>query len=749
MILSKYLTAVLIIFCCSKVISQQLSYKEARLVVVGIGTQNKGIAFIYNGNTYTGPTKHPVTLIKDSVHLNSYYSTVKQEGKLIICKATIKTEAGSVFDVTDKYSSDSLGFRLDREIKVAKDNPADLWFNSFFTLRTAVKSELDDFEFFAPGIWYKDNNYLSSNALASDYSHHYFYFREDRLPLPVVMRRNKVSGATVTLIHSNAFPRTFNKDFGLSRIVDERMQFGALGFSQLNEKNAITFMFPGSEGEKTYISARRIHGRENKQWALRSHPVKKVVSHRYQLIVRFSNSKTYPQAVSEAWRTAYKAYDPIIHKENMQHVYQEEIKLLNDYWRNINGAPGWPFSIYIPNGNVRAYNYQMGFIGFQLPNAYYLLRSGLENGNAEMIKKASLVVDFWVNNSLTAQGLPKPWVTPNIDQPAEWRKYPSYMRISGDGMEGALNAWSIMKKHGIDKPEWLEYCENFGEWLVKNQNPDGSFYLAYDWWDKAKISNDNKHTSTNVIRYLLALYKVTRKTQYLNAALKAGDFSYDFIHDDYLYVAGVIDNPRVKDRESGQQALYAFLSLYDVTADQKWLNAATQAAYYTETFIYAYNVPMAEGDSLTDFPSQKSTTGQTLIATGHSGVDNGISFSSFQYYRLYLLTGDRHLLDISKMLMYNTLQTMDLDGKMGYKYAALQTEAFSLVGGTRGHSVRQWLAWNTAAVLDPLLRFKDAFNEFDIEKLEKLPIEERLNMSRAYAKSFGLSQQTEAADGKN
>ena len=175
------------------------------------------------------------------------------------------------------------------------------------------------------------------------------------------------------------------------------------------------------------------------------------------------------------------------------------------------------------------------------------------------------------------------------------------MRVAAGAMEGMMGAWNIMKKHGINKPEWLSYCKKYADWLVRNQEKDGSFYLRYDW-RTGKPTHDSKYTTTNIIRFLIELYSVTQDKRYLDTALKAGEFSYDFIHHDYLYVGGVIDNPNVKDRESGQMAIYAFLALYDVTSDAKWKEAAIQAARYTETFMFAYHVPMAINDTLTDFP---------------------------------------------------------------------------------------------------------------------------------------------------
>ena len=712
----------------------QLVSGKARLTATK-ETDGFGILFSFGNSLYpTLDEQAPVVLEVDSVRLTGRYTRMKKTGNILTGEAELTTRNGTLFQVSDTFSVDTRNgsFTMGRGVRIGHPNEADKFFNSYFGLRYKQKNRLDDLEFFAPGIWYKDNKSLRPNSMAGDYSDRYFYFREDRLPLPLVMWRSREDGQMLTLSHAYAYPETFFEEKGLPRIVDERMQVASLGFMQ-EDRTAMVFCFPGNEGEKTYVG--RTQG---KAWAFRSHPVKKGVRHQYRLAISFSTAPDFAGAVQLAWKTVYDSYHPLVVSQDIHQVYYEEIRLLDHYWRNIGGAPGWPFSVYLPDGNARAYDYQMGFIGFQTANAYYLIRHGLETQDRALLKKGTSTIDFWAKEAQLENGLPKSWVNPYIDKPFEWRKYQSYMRIAGDGMEAVLQAWSALKKRGINKPDWLSFCDHFGQWLVKNQNEDGSYYLRYDWWDGSRPSNDSKYTTTNVIRFLVELYYVTDNRQYLDAALKAGGFSYGFIQHDYLYVGGVIDNPNVKDRESGQQALYAFLALYDITGQQKWLDAALQAAAYSETFMYAYNIPMATGDTLTDFPRHRNTLGQTLIATGQSGVDNGMSFSSFQYYRLYLLTGNTHLLDASRQMMYNSLQTMDMDGKMGYRYKALQTEAFSLAGNTRGNSVRQWLAWNTAAVMDPLCRFSDAFRETDLSILNKLPLKTRKKMSQDYGKTFGL-----------
>lgn len=678
-----------------------------------------------------------LTLEVNAETLNGYYSSVKEEQGSLVCAAKLKSSHGTIFHVKDVFTPDTENhFRMDREVTVDKAGKGDDYFNSYFGLTLQRTTHINDFEFFVPGIWYRNNESLRRGSLASDYTDHYFYFREDRLPLPLVSAREKASGLAIDMIHLNANPETFYGENGVNRMVDERMQFGSLGFTE-TDSHSILFVFPGIEGETTYVG--RLPEQKRKGFAYRSHPVQAGLKHSYALTFGFNRTKNFPDLVETVWKQAWTKYAPAVHKVDVKDAYEASIEVLDAYLLNLNGAPGWPFSVYLPNGIARAYNYQMGFIGFQISNAYFLLRKGLETDNQEYIRKASEVVDFWVDNSQLESGIVRPWADAYVDRKATWRDYEAYMRVTGGGMEGMMGAWNTLKKHGVDKPEWLAYCKNFAGWLIRTQEKDGSFYLRYDW-RTGKPTHDSKYTTTNIIRFLIELYSATQDKQYLDAALKAGEFSYDFIHHDYLYVGGVIDNPNVKDRESGQMAIYAFLALYDATGNEKWKEAAIQAARYTETLMFAYHVPMAINDTLTDFPKDVSIVGQTLIATGHSGIDNGLAFSSFQYYRLYLMTGDTHFLEVAKIIQNNTLSIMDLDGDMRYRYRGLLTECFN-PQSNRGHSVRQQLPWNQASILEPMHRFMDAFGEWDIDVIEQWPMTKRQEMIERYARTQGLEKE--------
>jgi hypothetical protein len=112
-------------------------------------------------------------------------------------------------------------------------------------------------------------------------------------------------------------------------------------------------------------------------------------------------------------------------------------------------------------------------------------------------------------------------------------------------------------------------------------------------------------------------------------------------------------------------------------------------------------------------PKGGTTTGLSLIATGHSGADLFLAAAPFLYYRLYVETGDAHYAAIARLLLYNTKQAMDTHGSLGYGHPGLCTEALSLAP-PRGHGVNTWLPWLTWAMIDPLVNLQDGFGGMDI-----------------------------------
>lgn len=684
----------------------------------------------------------PITLVVDGEVVSAAYSDCTQENGALCCRGEAISANGSRFMVTDIYRLHmNSGIELQRTVEIGNASAWDDSFNSLFGLVVGRKSDFGKYEFFIPAVWYK-----SSFTPAGNLPPHIpqknddcFLYRNDRLPLPVVMSRNPEDGFTLSIIQKAPESRTVMADRTGSR-VDRGYQFGSLGIRKQDNRIQMLFAYPGTE-----------EGRRG-GFGARSHPVHPNVRHAYTLELSFSRTPDYAAAVKQNWERTFECYDPEIHKTDSEQVYKGLIETLLGYYvpsvrtGGIYDEPGFPFQVSLKDFRPMGIDYQMGFVGMQVATGYYLYREGVEKGDRETLNKGKDVLDFWSGKSLTGLGYPRCWYDPKKDGTVgRFRKHSTLRTITG-GMESLLEAWCFARRNNIYNPVWIGACRKFGEWLTANQNPDGSWYFAYDHTrivnGRHPATNENKFLTICVVRYLVNLYLATNDSKYRDAALRAGEFCYERIHNEYAYVACVTDNPQTIDSESGQMALNGFLSLYDLTGDRRWLAAAEQAATYTETWVYMHEIPVEEDCNIpVVVPKERSMVGQHLIAVGQVAADLGFAWNSFNFYRLYLITGDEHYLKVARIAAHNTRQTMNWDGSLyPGQPRGLQLEAFRVTVPRRGRGVLTTLNWNYAAHLDPMTRFKDAFGSCDIERIDKMPREElqRLNVRYAAVQSADL-----------
>jgi len=654
------------------------------------------------------------------------YSTVDYSRGNLYCNGTVMAQNGLIFDFTDTYSvyDDSCCFKMERNVTIRPPGDTTLGFASRFGLPTVSESTMQEHDFFAPGVWYGDNANVPDHAIAGDYNDEYFFFRETRLAAPFFMMMNRSNGSTLTIAHTQPDPRSVSGEYHLERVINDSIQFGSLGV-QKNPRPMPGFLFPGSEGEKNYIVGRR---RSEVKWAFRYHPIKPGIRHEYQILIKLDDYSNFDEALKHTWRYFFNHYRPPVITSEISKVYHDGVALLEKYCQDYNGTWGIPFAIHL-DGTIRDIDFYMAFVGGQLLSAYHLINYGFSENLPHFVDKGKAVIDFWVDHSYDgANGkdrLPHTWYQPvkharfhggMWDNEKFWRPGPSYLRVLGEGHLAVLRAYRVMQKNNIEEKSWLIWIRRFGDWLCAHQNEDGSFYRAYEVTGEPAIRT--KYNTTHAIPFLVELFKFTGNESYKTAALAAGRYSWDHIHLKSAYIGGTPDNPDVMDKEAALLAFDAFMALYDLNGESRWIDAAAKAATFAETWNYIWDIPMIPGDREAKIFDQINTAGLSLVATGHSYADYYNSFYSYQYYRLYLLTEDRHFYETAKFLLHNTKQLLDTDGSKGYGNPGLQTEGIVLAG-RRGSGADVWLSWVTLAHIDPLSKLLDEFGTMDISKTEE------------------------------
>lgn len=725
-----------------------ISSDKANLTILEIDENQFGVEIQLNNDPAIYDQYNPIAVevyTNDQVNTwyESSYSSIEDMGDdTFKCTGTITSANGSVFSFTDIYSVyDATGtFEINRSVEVLNVNENDLGFSTRLAFQRSSVGNMNDYDFFVPSIWYKDNADVSNNALATDYNDYYYWFREDRMPLPLFMLHEKDNGVTFSVFHKDPDGSTFKGEDGLNMVIDGRMKFASMGM-QNNSQPLVGMLFPGSEGERTGIYGMSTE----KRWAKRSNPVTLGYEQHYKMALRLTEEPDYVTALQNTWATYYKISDPALYEVDLEKVYKGQIEVLDQYWRSIKDAAGLPFQVKL-NGvlaNESDYNYRMGFVGMQIPNAWLMIREGLKTQDAELLSKGEQIADFWAFNSISLTGAPKMWYDPYIER---WRDPEVFIRDIGDGMIGLLRAWSVEKQYGHDKSQWLDACVRVADWLIDVQGADGSYYRTYNYNTGEEIQR-SKNCTSQIIPFLSEVYFVTQDERYRDAALKAGAYIYTDIMDNFRYIGGAVDNPNIPDKEAASMALRAFWALHDLENDQQWLEGVMQTVYYYQTWVFSWDVPIPADDNNAIFPKTRSMTGQSQIATGNHASDTYAAIDAFGFYRAYLHSGDEHLLRFSEFLLKNTKQFInwDMEDPIPGFAPNFMGEAMN-VTIPRGHGVEVYLPWSTYNQLEPIVLLEDVFGFKDISAIQSLPIEEQNILMQQYATNHGL-ERGEAIEG--
>jgi hypothetical protein len=251
------------------------------------------------------------------------------------------------------------------------------------------------------------------------------------------------------------------------------------------------------------------------------------------------------------------------------------------------------------------------------------------------------------------------------------------------------------RKKGREHPDWLAWCQQFGDWLIPQQRADGSFPRSWN----AGLGTPREESGTSSCIPVPLLVKLTEETgqqKYLDCAIRAADYTWETYGSRGIFIGGATDNPNVTDKEAGMLALEGYLILYENTKDSKWLERAKAAANFAESWIWIWNIPMPIGaDPATlGWKPGVPTTGINGITARGSGVDQYMAWSVPAYAKLYRYTNDEHYLDVARILLLNTKAMLAIPGRT---YDLLgpgwQQENWSM-GRNRGNgSHRSWLPW--------------------------------------------------------
>ena len=682
-------------------------------------------------------TARPVKIIlKDYaakiVNLEAAYESVEADGDAVVARGRVRTPLGSAFDFTDRVSArdDTGAFLFERRVEVSNAQADDLGFDSRIALGLLSGERFADYNYFAPGSIYRQNQWTYPNSFISKLDgEDYHWFRDAGFTLPLFCAQHIESGEAVAFARAryDLHPSDINENT-YDSVTSASFNYGSLGVSRPGGLS-MDYVYPGTEG---YDEDRTPYARGVYKYQFgfrqRYHPVTEGFHQECAVIIRFSRFAEYRGMLRDAWRYFYDVHRPPIHTElDLKRFYEIGIDLLDSLCRDYHGTWGVPFKCLLPTGEIGIVDYELGFIGQQPNIASQLIRRGVLSDRPETARKGERVIDFWVERSMTDWGLPRCWFD---CQPPHWLDQPIWLRMIADGAEGILDAFNFLRAHGQDRPAWLAWCRRVADWLVAHADPEGSWPRAWDF--EGNVIDESRGNTSNIVRFLVQLYLTVGDARYRDAALKAGEWCYEHNYMGFEYRGGTCDNAAVMDNESGIYACFAFLSLYDLTRDEKWREALEGAADYTATYAWSWSYPIRCVNERHAF-RHVDFTGMSPVVAGHAGGgDVYMGAVTYIFYRLWLITGDRFWLDFDRFLDRNTRTSYDLDGTFGYGRIGLCEEGGDGYSAFSQRGVYAWLPWCTQIQIDAISRMVDTFGVYSVEEAEALPMEARLAANDIY-----------------
>ena len=712
-----------------------------------------GVEVLRGGEVLYFNRRPMYAFIKTALSITEFYDAPYDEieagGDRVIAGGVLKSPTGSELAFRDTYEAAGTGFKVSRTVTVLK-NADDYGFATKISFVTAASGEVRDYDVFAPANWYRQNEYAKPHVMGYDKDCEYFWRREVNYTLPLFAIQHRASGETAMLSRWAADVKMRDHDFVQSEhIVDRKFTIGAIGMSKPENRTlnhlyygfplrreiptkrdglSIDYVYPGVDGQmpradRGYNVDYMMH---TKTMTRVYHPMEEGFSHSFAVRIDLGRYDGFYPMMRDAWRTVYARLKDPVYPVDQELQYRNCMESLTKLTRRYGDSWGLPFSCQLPQMDVSSVSFQFGFVGQQPGIGYQLIRYGDKENRPESFQKGLNIVDFWVRTAMTDIGAPQVCYNPAI---SGFEPMPFWTRMIADGLENILDAYVYMKKKGEEKPSWLDFCRKAADWFVRIQNADGSWYRAYNT-DDGSMRMDSKANTVSAVRFLIQLHLVTKDERYKEAALRAGEWAWRNTYRLMEYRGSTCDNSDIMDNESGIYAMFGFLALYDLTGEQKWLDALIGAADYTETWTYAWSFPVRVPWPNHPF-NRNAVSGQSPVTLGGGGGDMYMAACAYVYYRLSIITDDGHYRDYAEFIHNNTRQANDVDGGFGYALPGLSHEGGRFADQTF-MSHYHWLPWVTYVEIDPLSRLYDTFGAYDIAGADKLSPQERRARNRIY-----------------
>ena len=367
---------------------------------------------------------------------------------------------------------------------------------------------------------------------------------------------------------------------------------------------------------------------------------------------------------------------------------------------------------YICNNPISSHHYGhmgIGWSGVPLYCYSQMFRPDCQPDYDEVLRRVSLTFDA-IGNAQGASGIfysmyRKGELLGDAFKHPDIQRDISMTRRTADAIYCGLQILELLRLQDhadLIKPSWEDMFRKASDALVSLYQRYGEFG-QYLFAETGEIYTPNSANGALCAGALAYASRYFNEPRYLDLAEKAGDLFYDrFLSKGYVG-GGPGEILQAPDSESSAELLESYITLYEITREEKWIEYARAAAAYFSTWVVSYDYKFPEGSGMARMGVKAAGSVWASVQNEHSAPGIYVMSGDF-LLKLYRCTGDRRYLDLDRDMSHNVVQYVNTEGNRmqahgGYGYC---TERVNIgdwensIGGLADNDTNQ--AWENVAL---------------------------------------------------
>ena len=297
-----------------------------------------------------------------------------------------------------------------------------------------------------------------------------------------------------------------------------------------------------------------------------------------------------------------------------------------------------------------ANGFELGFTGQNFLNARLLAAKALDDaeGDPSLLEKCLGVFDAFLATQ-KPNGLLFPRWNWNFDG-GDPNRATDACNL-GWGAAEAVRMARLLRAHGIEKPELVEFARKLCGFFVDHWSDETGF--GKSWHLDGTPASTGGTIGGFLLPALVELHEETKERRWLDAALRASDFYFRRDLDRFECTAGAIDCQCI-DKETAYPFVWSSLALHRLTGDATHLERAEKAAWYFASWMFFFDTVVGPE---TDFARYGyHTTGGTSVSIEHQVIDSWGGLLVPDFLELADRTGNDHFRTLAQLMWANAMQ---------------------------------------------------------------------------------------------